>query len=129
MLRTCFCKHEARYFEDEKISRYFLKIETFSSKIAIDEKVELLWELFIQAVLEGLTSVGKKLPALRPKMVIRALGRGGFYVHHVSGSHYILKKGGLRVTVPYHGKDLKPGTLASIVAQAGLTAEEFLDLL
>jgi predicted RNA binding protein YcfA (HicA-like mRNA interferase family) len=31
--------------------------------------------------------------------------------------------------VPYHGKDLKPGTLASIIAQAGLTVEEFLDLL
>jgi predicted RNA binding protein YcfA (HicA-like mRNA interferase family) len=70
-----------------------------------------------------------KLPALKPKIVIRALERGGFYVHHVSGSHYILKKGGLRVTVPYHGKDLKPRTLASIVEQSGLSVEEFLDLL
>jgi predicted RNA binding protein YcfA (HicA-like mRNA interferase family) len=71
----------------------------------------------------------KKLPALKPKIVIRALERGGFYVHHVSGSHYILKKGGLRVTVPYHGKDLKPRTLASIVEQSGLSVEEFLDLI
>ncbi|MCA1616553.1 MAG: type II toxin-antitoxin system HicA family toxin [Acidobacteria bacterium] len=73
--------------------------------------------------------MGKKLPALKPKIVIRALERGGFYVQHVSGSHYILKKEGLRVTVPYHGKDLKPRTLASIVEQSGLTVEEFLDLL
>lgn len=73
--------------------------------------------------------MARKLPAMRPKIVIRALERGGFYVHHVTGSHYILKKDGLRVTVPYHGKDLKPRTLASIVEQSGLTVEEFLDLL
>jgi len=70
-----------------------------------------------------------KLPALKPKRVIKALERNGFYVHHISGSHYILKKDGLRVTVPYHNKDLKPGTLRSIMEQAGLTLEEFLDLL
>jgi predicted RNA binding protein YcfA (HicA-like mRNA interferase family) len=62
-------------------------------------------------------------------MVIRALERGGFYVHHVAGSHYVLKKDGLRVTVPYHGKDLKPRTLASIIEQSGLSVEEFLELL
>jgi predicted RNA binding protein YcfA (HicA-like mRNA interferase family) len=73
--------------------------------------------------------MAKRLPALKPKMVIRALQRGGFYVHHVAGSHYFLKKDGRRVTVPYHNKDLKPRTLASIVEQSGLTVEEFLDLL
>ncbi|HEX8634728.1 MAG TPA: type II toxin-antitoxin system HicA family toxin [Pyrinomonadaceae bacterium] len=70
-----------------------------------------------------------KLPALKPKVVIKTLERHGFYVHHTTGSHYILKKGGLRVTIAYHGKDLKPRTLASIISQAGLTVEEFLDLL
>ena len=70
-----------------------------------------------------------RLPALKPLKVIKALERGGFYVHHTSGSHYILKKEKLRVTVPYHNKDLKPGTLRSIIEQAGLTAEEFLELL
>jgi hypothetical protein len=44
-------------------------------------------------------------------------------------ANYILKKGTYRVTVPYHNKDLKPGTLASIITQAGLTVEEFLELL
>lgn len=56
----------------------------------------------------------------------------GFYVHHVSGSHYILKhptKPSLRVTVPFHNRDLKKGTLQSIVKQAGFTNEEFLKLL
>ena len=70
-----------------------------------------------------------KLPAVKPKRVIRALERGGFHVHHTTGGHYILKKEKLRVTVPYHNKDLKPRTLASIIEQAGLTVEEFLDLL
>ena len=73
--------------------------------------------------------MSKKLPALKPKQVIKALERSGFYVHHVSGSHYVLKKDKLRVTVPYHNKDLKPGTIRSIIGQAGLTAEEFLALL
>lgn len=70
-----------------------------------------------------------KLPALKPKQVIKALERHGFSIRRTSGSHYILKKEKLRVTVPYHSKDLKPGTLKSIIAEAGLTVEEFLDLL
>jgi predicted RNA binding protein YcfA (HicA-like mRNA interferase family) len=70
-----------------------------------------------------------KLPVVKPKMVIRALKRTGFAVHHTTGSHYFLKKGKLRVSIPYHNKDLKPGTLASIIAQAGLTVEEFIDWL
>lgn len=70
-----------------------------------------------------------RLPVLKPKKVIKALGRGGFYTDHVTGSHYIMMKGGRRVTVPYHGKDLPRGLLASIIAQAGLSVEEFLKLL
>jgi predicted RNA binding protein YcfA (HicA-like mRNA interferase family) len=53
----------------------------------------------------------------------------GSVVHHTTGSHYFLKKDRFRVSVPYHNKDLKPGTLASIITQAGLSVEEFLDLL
>lgn len=57
---------------------------------------------------------------------------GGFVVHHATGSHRVLKhpdRPELRVTVPFHNRDLKRGTLASIIRQAGLTASEFLDLL
>ena len=59
-------------------------------------------------------------------------GAGGFAVHHVSGSHYVLKhpqKAQLRVTLPWHNRDLKVGTLRSIIEQAGYTAGEFADLL
>lgn len=72
-----------------------------------------------------------KLPSLKPREVLRALTAGGFFIHHVSGSHYILKhpsRPDLRVTLPWHGKDLKRGTLGSIIKQAGLTVEEFLKL-
>ncbi|HEV7474496.1 MAG TPA: type II toxin-antitoxin system HicA family toxin [Pyrinomonadaceae bacterium] len=70
-----------------------------------------------------------KLPSVKPKMIIRALKRNGFVVHHTTGSHYFLKKDKLRVSVPYHNKDLKPGTMASIISQAGLSVEQFVDLL
>ena len=32
----------------------------------------------------------ERLPALKPKEVIRALERAGFFIHHTSGSHRIL---------------------------------------
>jgi len=73
--------------------------------------------------------MSRKLPAVKPKIVIRALERYGFFIHHTTGSHYFLKKGRVRVTIPFHNKDLKLGTLTSIIAQAGLTVEEFVDLL
>ena len=74
----------------------------------------------------------QRLPALKPRKVLQALKRGGFFVHHTSGGHHILKHPEaprLRVTVPYHNKDLKRRTLESIVKQAGLTLEEFRKLL
>lgn len=76
--------------------------------------------------------MSQRLPALRPRRVLQALQRGGFCVHHTTGSHYVLKhpeKPTLRVTVPYHNKDLKRRTLASIIEQAGMTVDEFIRLL
>lgn len=74
----------------------------------------------------------QSLRVLKPKQVLRALQRAGFFVHHASGSHYILKHPNRllnRVTLPYHTKDLKRKTLESIIKQSGLTIEEFLDCL
>jgi predicted RNA binding protein YcfA (HicA-like mRNA interferase family) len=73
-----------------------------------------------------------KLPIVRPAEVIRALEHAGFFVRRVKGSHYVLKhpvKSTLLVIVPLHNRDLKRGTLQSIIKQAGLTIEEFLELL
>ncbi len=69
------------------------------------------------------------LPALTARQVVRALQRAGFVIHHQTGSHVHLRspdKPGLRVVVPYHNRDLAPKTLRSIIAQAELTADEFL---
>jgi predicted RNA binding protein YcfA (HicA-like mRNA interferase family) len=76
--------------------------------------------------------MSRRLPAVMPREALRALGRAGFFIHHTSGSHHVLKHPGkphLRVTVPYHNKDLKRRTLASIIDQAGLAADEFRELL
>ena len=70
-----------------------------------------------------------KLPALRAREVIRLLERAGFYEARQRGSHLQLKRGNLLVTIPVHSGDLNPGTLRSIIRQAGMTVDEFLTLL
>jgi len=74
-----------------------------------------------------------KLPTLNGKRVVRALGRAGFVVDRVVGSHYLMafpNDATRTVTVPVHsGRDLKPGTLRSIIRQAGFSVEEFKELL
>jgi len=74
----------------------------------------------------------QRLPALKPREVLQVLQRAGFFIHHTTGGHYVLKhhsNPSLRVTVPYHNKDLKVGTLRSILRQTSLTPEEFLKFL
>jgi predicted RNA binding protein YcfA (HicA-like mRNA interferase family) len=72
------------------------------------------------------------LPAIRPRQLIRALEQAGFFVHHIRGSHHYLRhpdKPGVLVTVPFHNRDLKRGTLRAILRQSGLTAAELHRLL
>ena len=73
-----------------------------------------------------------RLPSLRGRAVIAALERGGFRVHHIKGSHHVLRhpsRPRARVVVPVHRRDVPAGTLRAIIKQAGLTVDEFLDLL
>src|SRR2546421_398287 len=53
-----------------------------------------------------------KLPFLRPRQVVRALERAGFTLRKSKSGHRTYIKGSLRVTVPYHSTDIKPGTSA-----------------
>lgn len=69
------------------------------------------------------------LPHLKPRQVVRRLERAGFTLRKSKGGHRTYVKGALRVTVPYHSADIKPGTLRSIIEQAGMTVEEFLERL
>ena len=74
----------------------------------------------------------RKLASIKPREALRVLERAGWFIHRTIGSHVHLKhyqKPG-RITVPYHaGFDLPKGTIKRIINQAGLTNEEFLDLL
>jgi predicted RNA binding protein YcfA (HicA-like mRNA interferase family) len=56
---------------------------------------------------------------------MRALEQLGFERLRQRGSHVVLRRGGVGCVVPMH-KELKTGTLAGILRQAGLTHEEFL---
>jgi predicted RNA binding protein YcfA (HicA-like mRNA interferase family) len=70
------------------------------------------------------------LPVVTPQQVIRALRKDGYVLDHQTGSHVYLRhpsKPGL-VTVPFHRRDLKRGTLKSILHQAKLSVDEFLKL-
>lgn len=73
------------------------------------------------------------LPAVSARQVLAALRRAGFVVDRISGSHHMLVHtidARRTVTVPFHGaRSLRPGTLRNILRQAGLTVEEFRDLL
>ncbi len=68
------------------------------------------------------------LPRVTGRDVLRALRRMGWVVVAQRGSHTQLRhpsRGG-RVTVPIHaGETIGPGLLRSILAQAGITADEF----
>ena len=70
-----------------------------------------------------------RLPSLKSREILRALEHAGFFVHHHTGSHAILRHRtdlSKRVTVPVHqGRDLPRGTLGGILKQAGLTPDEF----
>ena len=73
-----------------------------------------------------------RLPSVKADEVISVLKKAGFAFDHQTGSHaiYIRLDDRRRVSVPRHGaKDLKRGTLAHIILQAGLTRDEFIKLL
>lgn len=74
-----------------------------------------------------------RLPSLTATEVIRALERGGFVVVRVAGSHrrMVHRTDPARcTTVPLHkGRDLPKPFVRAIIKQAGLTVDEFLDLL
>ncbi|MEK7496577.1 MAG: type II toxin-antitoxin system HicA family toxin [Patescibacteria group bacterium] len=74
-----------------------------------------------------------KLNSLKPKQVIQALLRFGFYIYHQSGSHIQLRhriKFHLRITVPYHKQfDIPIAVVNSIIKQCELSRDEFLKIL
>jgi predicted RNA binding protein YcfA (HicA-like mRNA interferase family) len=74
-----------------------------------------------------------ELPSVDGRTAIRAFERAGFVLVRVAkSSHHILKRDGhpYLLSVPVHGgKPLKPGLLRGLIRDAGLTVEEFVELL
>jgi predicted RNA binding protein YcfA (HicA-like mRNA interferase family) len=66
-----------------------------------------------------------KLPVLSGTDVIKMLEQLGFEQIRQRGSHVVMRRGSVGTVVPLH-KELKTGTLAGIIRQAGLTQDEFL---
>lgn len=67
------------------------------------------------------------MPSITSKKLLKFLEKEGFYINRQSGSHMILhhdKDVAKRVTLPLHNKDIKPGTLSSIMKQAGIDKKE-----
>jgi predicted RNA binding protein YcfA (HicA-like mRNA interferase family) len=71
-----------------------------------------------------------KLPQVSGQQIVKALRRVGFTLNRWHGSHTIMERWGEIITVPCHGsKVIKKGTLRSIIKDAGLTVDEFKELL
>ena len=68
-------------------------------------------------------------PVLKARQVVAVLECAGFDRVRQRGSHLQPKKGILLVTVPLHTGDLNPGTLRSIIRQARMSVDKFIDLL
>lgn len=71
------------------------------------------------------------LPRLTGAETVRRLSRDGWFLSRITGSHHVLRHPTKhrRVVVPVHGNTtIKPGTMGSIIRQAGLTVAEFLSL-
>jgi predicted RNA binding protein YcfA (HicA-like mRNA interferase family) len=70
-----------------------------------------------------------KLPIVSGKQVIKALQKIGYYVRDQKGSHIHLRHPNkIPLTVPNH-REIAGGTLWTIIANAEVSVEEFIELL
>jgi predicted RNA binding protein YcfA (HicA-like mRNA interferase family) len=73
---------------------------------------------------------GRRFRNLRIEKAIKGFGRLGYSVVRVRGSHYILRhpdKGML--VLPFHRGTVKAGIILDALKKAGLSAEEFEEVL
>jgi predicted RNA binding protein YcfA (HicA-like mRNA interferase family) len=68
------------------------------------------------------------LPRVSGAQTIRVLEQLGFVVVRQRGSHVVLRRGASGCVVPNH-RELKTGTLAGVLKQAGITTEQFIEAL
>jgi predicted RNA binding protein YcfA (HicA-like mRNA interferase family) len=67
-----------------------------------------------------------KLPAIKPKDLIRRLEKMGFIIDHQTGSHVVMytESNHKRAVVPIHLKELPKGTLLAILRESGLSKDD-----
>jgi len=73
--------------------------------------------------------VSPRVPALKPRKVIRTFQNAGYILDHIEGSHYYFTRPTDRTihfSVPHHSGEMKRSTLAKILKQAKIRLEEFL---
>jgi predicted RNA binding protein YcfA (HicA-like mRNA interferase family) len=75
--------------------------------------------------------VSQRLPTVRPRQLIRVLERNGWRLARSKGSHHHFThpENPSIISVPVHARDMKRGTIADILKDAGISHEEFLRLL
>ena len=69
-----------------------------------------------------------KLPRVSGAVAVSALQRLGFEVTRQRGSHIVMRRGSSGCVVPNH-REVKVGTLAGALRQAGVSVEEFISAL
>lgn len=71
-----------------------------------------------------------KLPIVSGEQVIKLLQKEGFSITRQKGSHVSLHKklqdGGVHLVVVPRKREIKKGTLLSIIKQAGMSREDFI---
>jgi len=72
--------------------------------------------------------MANRYPILRPNDVISALSKKGFVFKSQKGSHAKYTNGNRIFVIPMHNT-IARGTLKSILIQAGIELEDFLELL
>jgi mRNA interferase HicA len=75
--------------------------------------------------------VAQRIPAVKPREVVRVLEAAGFLAEHQTGSHLVMRhpESKRKTTIPYHGRDLKRATLFAILKRPWVPRQEFLRLL
>lgn len=66
-----------------------------------------------------------RLPRISGTEAVRVLEQLGFGVVRQRGSHIVMRRGAGGCVVPNH-RELKVGTLAGVLRQAGVSVEEFI---
>jgi predicted RNA binding protein YcfA (HicA-like mRNA interferase family) len=70
-----------------------------------------------------------RLPVCSDQDAIRAFQKLGYQVDHQTGSHVIVRHPQMRrLTIPNH-RELAKGTLRALIREAGLTKDQFVNLL